>query len=290
MYAGNRLDELLERPLNGFYQALIEARIPFDMLDSHYITIENLSKYKAIVLPNIAVLSDADCAALTQYVEAGGAILATHETSLYDEKGDRRNNFALAELYGVDSRGGTVNHVRNSYIRVDGNAASKTLLRGFDQDLRIIGTENRVQIVLRADDFEPSPFRAVPAYPDLPMEEVYPRDAPADYEEVVYRKHGKGRVAYFCGDIGRCFWDYLTADHQRLIANSIRWCLNGDEMVMLEGSGLIDMTVWKNNEGLIIHLVNMTTVNAMLSTASFSTCTKGRISSGNPVMPNTPTF
>lgn len=262
-YAGNRMDDLLEKPLNGFYQALIEARIPFDIMDSHNINDQTLSKYKAVIFPNVAVLSDEDCAAITRYVDAGGAILASYETSLYDEQGRRRADFALADLFGVGYGGGLVEHVLNSYIRVDGSAASKTLLKGFDQDARIIGTDNRVKIELRAKDFVASPFHAVPAYPDLPMEEVYPRDVPADYEEILLRKHGKGRVAYFCGDIGRSFWEYLTVDHQRLIANTVRWCLDEDEAVTLEGSGLIDVTLWKNAEGLSIHLVNMTTVNAM---------------------------
>lgn len=121
----------------------------------------------------------------------------------------------------------------------------------------------RSSIHSTANDFESSPFHAVPAYPDLPMEEVYPRNKPADYEEVLFRKQGKGRVVYYCGDIGRSFWDYLTVDHQRLIENSVRWCMNGEAPVTLEGSGLIDITVWRNTEGLSIHLVNMTTVNAM---------------------------
>ncbi|MGI6725715.1 MAG: beta-galactosidase trimerization domain-containing protein [Christensenellales bacterium] len=262
-YAGNRLNELLEKPLNGFYQALIEARIPFDILDSHYITKEYLSKYNVVILPNIAVLSDEDCSALIRYVEEGGAILATYETSLYDEFGNKRKDFALASLFGVTYQGDVVRDVLNSYIQVDSKSESKILLKGFDGDNRIIGTDNRVKIALTANDFESSPFHAVPAYPDLPMEEVYPRNKPADYEEVLFRKQGKGRVVYYCGDIGRSFWDYLTVDHQRLIENSVRWCMNGEAPVTLEGSGLIDITVWRNTEGLSIHLVNMTTVNAM---------------------------
>jgi hypothetical protein len=51
---------LVEKPINAFIKALIEARIPFDMVDSHYIDREHLSKYRAVILPNIAVLSDAD--------------------------------------------------------------------------------------------------------------------------------------------------------------------------------------------------------------------------------------
>ena len=98
---------------------------------------------------------------------------------------------------------------------------------------------------------------------DLPMEEVYPRDKPADYQEVLLRRYGKGRVAYFCGDPDRCYWDYLLPDYRRLLCNCVRWAIRGDDAVRVEGHGLMDVTLWENGEGLMVHLVNMTTPHAM---------------------------
>ncbi|MBR6322713.1 MAG: hypothetical protein IKR59_07575, partial [Lachnospiraceae bacterium] len=112
-------------------------------------------------------------------------------------------------------------------------------------------------------DFEPSPYAAVPAFPDLPMEEVYPRDKAADYEEVLYRRFGKGRAVYFCGDPDRCYWDYLLPDERRLLVNSLRWAIAEDDAVRVKGPGLIDVTLWENEQGLMLHLVNLTSVHAM---------------------------
>lgn len=267
-YALANREQLVEKPINGFYHALIEARIPFDMIDSHYIDKEHLSRYKAVILPNIAVLSDADCAALKAYVEEGGAVLASYETSLYDENGKRREDFGLADLFGVHFNGKYTENELNAYITVRTKVGDPVLSEGFGGDARMVGTENRVGITFDSADFEPSPYQAVPAFPDLPMEEVYPRDVPADYEEVLYRRVGKGRVVFFDGDIGRCYWDYLLVDYRRLIANSVRWAIQCKDAVRVEGMGLIDVTAWRNEEGLMIHLVNMTTTNAMRGPAS----------------------
>ncbi len=267
-YALADRDRLVEKPINGFYQALIEARIPFDMIDSHYIDREHLSKYRAVILPNIAVLSDADCVALKKYVEEGGAVLASYETSLYDENGKRREDFGLASLLGVHFTGKYTENELNAYIAVHDGVGDPILAQGFGGEARMAGTENRVGIAFDPADFEPSPYRAVPAFPDLPMEEVYPRDVPAGYEEVLYRRVGKGRVVFFDGDIGRCYWDYLLVDYRRLIANSVRWAIQGQDAVRVEGKGLMDVTAWRNGEGLMIHLVNMTTTNAMRGPAS----------------------
>ncbi|MBR0144467.1 MAG: beta-galactosidase trimerization domain-containing protein [Clostridia bacterium] len=270
-YAGREREKLVEKPINGWYHALLEARIPFDMLDSHYIDPAHLSRYKAVILPNIAVLSDEDCAALKEYAEEGGAVVADFETSLYDKDGKKREDFGLADLFGVHANGSMTRDELNAYIRVLPDAGDHLMREGFFEgekegwceERRLCGTENRVGITWDPSGFEESPFRAVPAFPDLPMEEVYPRDIPADYEEVFFRKVGKGRAVYFPGDIGRCYWDYLLPDWKRLMADSVRWALAGDDTVRVKSSGLIDVTLWRNGEGLMVHLVNLTSVHTM---------------------------
>ena len=64
-------------------QALIQARIPFDLVfDEH---LADLSKYKVLVLPDSECLSDQQLAAIRRFVEQGGGLLATGQTGLYDE-------------------------------------------------------------------------------------------------------------------------------------------------------------------------------------------------------------
>ncbi len=286
-YAFSERERLVEKPINGWYQALEASGIPFDMLDSHDIDAEHLVRYKAVILPNIAVLSAEDCRALQAYVCVGGALLASYETSLVDENGKRRADFGLSQLFGLHANGRSVRNEQNAYISMRPGIGDPILSEGFfgetgaptgtsgsrqedaaleehwTENLRLVGTENRVGISYNPDDFESSPYCAVPAFPDLPMEEVYPREVPADYEEVFFRKYGAGRVVYFPGDLDRAYWDYLLPDHRKLLRNSVRWAIGGDDPIRLYAAGFIDVTVFENEEGVIIHLVNMTTVHAM---------------------------
>jgi hypothetical protein len=62
---------------------------------------EQLARYQLIYAPNAACLSDAQCAMLRDYVNAGGTLLATHLTSVADEHGKMRSNFGLADLFGA---------------------------------------------------------------------------------------------------------------------------------------------------------------------------------------------
>lgn len=57
-----------------------------------------LKKYKVLYLPDICYLSDKQVENITRFVEEGGGLVMTYATSLYNEKGERRTDFALGSL------------------------------------------------------------------------------------------------------------------------------------------------------------------------------------------------
>ena len=244
----------------GFYHALVEARIPFEMVNENFLGPESLAPFKLLILPGIAALSDAQCDQIRQFVKAGGSVVATYETSLFDEAGRKRKDFALADLFGVAVAGKTEPFIKNSYIHLQ-HETHHPILHGLDDAGRIINTSGRVPVKPTADFVAP-PLTQVPSYPDLPMEDVYPREPTTKTPEVFLREVGSGRVAYFPGDIDRTFWEVLDPDHGRVIANTVRWALNEPDPVTITGPGVIDVAVWQQAGSMTVHLVNLT--NPML--------------------------
>jgi len=104
----------------------------------------------------------------------------------------------------------------------------------------------------------PSPITLIPTYPDLPMEDVYPRVERTDTREVYLRDLGRSRTVYFPWDIDRTFWDVMCVDHLRLLRNAITWAANEPQPVELEGPGVVDVTVWRQRDSMTVHLVNLT--------------------------------
>ncbi len=88
----------------GWTEALTEEHVPFDVVIASQLTAEKLRKYQRVILPDTACLSNNEMDVLKDYVNAGGTLIATDESSLYDETGAKRNDFGLKDVFGVSFR------------------------------------------------------------------------------------------------------------------------------------------------------------------------------------------
>jgi hypothetical protein len=258
-YGGEKAHAKVEDPALGFYQALVEARIPFEMVHDRLLDAAHLAPFRTLILPNIAALSIQQCEQLQEFVKHGGSIVATYETSLYDEWGVRRKDFGLASLFGVSFTGQVEGPMLNSYLSLERDPATgrfHPLLSGLEDATRIINGVNRVQVVPAGVAL--SPLTVVPTYPDLPMEEVFPRPAKTKDAGVYLRESGEGRVVYFPWDIDRTFWEILNADHAKLLRNAVLWANNEPQPVSVKGSGVLDISIWAQKDSMTVHLVNLT--------------------------------
>ena len=256
-YGGEQAQAKVENYGLGWYQALVESRIPFEMVHDKLLDAGHLAAFKTLILPNIAALSNAQCEQLRAFVAGGGSLIATHETSLYDEAGGRRKNFALADLFGVDWTGKSEGPMLNSYIRLEHEALpGSAFFAGLEDAPRIINGVSRLEVTPR-EKFGETPFTLIPSYPDLPMEKVYPRVVKTDIS-CLYLRQPAGRVAYFPFDIDRTFWEVLSADHLQMMRNTVLWANNEPPVFEVEGPGVLDVTAWRNSGSITMHLVNLT--------------------------------
>ena len=69
--------------------ALVRNHLPYQTIDAQDLT-GDLSAFSLLILPNVAAMSDAEAASVRSFVHAGGALIATNETSLYDPSGAPR--------------------------------------------------------------------------------------------------------------------------------------------------------------------------------------------------------
>ena len=250
----------------GWYHALIEARVPFELVHDRLLDAGHLAAFKTLILPNIAALSDAQCGQLRAFVQRGGGLIATSETSLYDEWGVKRKDFGLADLFGASFAGKIEGPMHNAYLRLEHEATPQhPLLRGLEDAPRMVHGVWRVEVTSK-EKTGLAPLTLIPSYPDLPMEKVFSRVGKTEIPQVFLNDLNKsngtngtyGRVVYFPWDIDRTFWEVLDRDHGRLLANAVAWATNEPAPVTVTGRGVLDVTVWQQANSVTVHLVNLT--------------------------------
>jgi hypothetical protein len=238
--------------MDGLYWALLEGRFMFDFVHEDRLAPEELKKYSALLLPNTALLSDQQCRQLKAYVDAGGSLLATFETSLYTETGERRPDFGLADVFGIRKAGEIVGTLGNAYLaRIE---KQHDILKGFANTAWIPGAENRIPVA----PVDNPVLTVVPGFVAYPPELSYPVQDHTTEPAVVVRETGKSRLVYFPGDVERTMWHSGHTDLARLLRNSISWVSGASAPVAIEGDGVVETFAWETQAGFAVHVLNYT--------------------------------
>jgi hypothetical protein len=241
--------------MDGLYYALIEGRFLFDYVHEDDLGPETIGRYDALLLPNIAWLSDAQCSQLGDYVAGGGSLMASFETAMYDENGRRREKSGLAGLFGVEAAGPVAGPNGNGfYARIE---RPHEILAGFEDTNWIPGGAYRLPVKAQGDLV----LSVIPAHTAYPPELSYAPVSRTDEPAVVIRERGASRLVYFPADLERTFWRSGHTDLGRLLQNTVAWLIRGTQPVTVEGDGIIECLVWETGSGFAVHLLNYTNPN-----------------------------
>jgi hypothetical protein len=248
-------------PVQGMYQLLTEARIPFDVILERDLTPEALARYTTLVLANVALMSDAQASAVKAFVGNGGSLLATFETGLYEEDGKPRADFALGSLFGMRKTAPRESYgvaVAPGHGAFPGSSSMQRIERGhplvdsFRDTHFIQGSSCRMPIA--ADG--PPILTNIAQYPWYPTEGVYSRQWHTNDPTIVVREQGKSRLVYLAGDIEAGYWRSGAADLGDLVTNALRWLVADTQPMTVEGEGLVEAYAWVTEPGFAVHLVN----------------------------------
>jgi len=244
----------------GLYDALLRGRFAFDFVHEDRLEPERLAKYRALILPNVAMLSDAQCRQFRAFVDSGGSLMASFETGLYDENLSPRAQSGLADLLGIAKAGDVVGTNGNAYYaRIE---RQHPILDGFHDTNWIPGAQNRIPHKPVPKSVLDAVLTVVPGFVRYPPELAYPPISHTNEPAVVLREIGPSRIAYFPGDIERTYWLTGHGDLLRLIGNTLRWITRDERVVDLAGEGFVEMFAWETAPGYAVHVLNYTNPDA----------------------------
>ncbi|MBI5387417.1 MAG: beta-galactosidase trimerization domain-containing protein [Verrucomicrobia bacterium] len=217
-------------PYVGAYSALMRSGLPVVTLHRPHFE-EGLAGFKVVALANVALMSEAQVEAVRRFVRDGGGLVATHETSLLDEKGQRRADFALADVLGV--------HYQNTLPAAARTATllpNHPLASGLPTNTPLAHDEPLVSVTLAGAGIAGT-FASGEA-------------------AVLTHRYGKGRVVYLPGrfDSMQCY--SLTPAVERLLANAVCWVAPDGLPVEVKADGPVGVSLFRQPGRLVVHLVN----------------------------------
>ncbi|QEL19616.1 alpha-amylase family protein [Limnoglobus roseus] len=266
-----RVEERYLAGVFGTFRATLEEHLPTTVINDWNLTADELKKYAVLILPNAASLDDKQVKVIDEYVRGGGGVVASVDTSLFDEYGDPRAKFALGELLGVEYLGlptaaGGKADLDVNFAKGIGPDYWEKRKNVFDLTLGVswlnagklseyVGTE---PVTFKGPAVRVKPAAGTQILGTLRVKGD-PKAEP--FPAVVSRTHGQGRVVYLPAGIDAGYYLYAYPYQRCLVANAIRWAANGVKPpVTVTAPMCVQSTVMRQTKDgtrrLIVHLFN----------------------------------
>ena len=267
-YGRNNVREKVGLPWKGFTQALSRYRIPFLPINAQDIN-RYADRLQTLVLPDIAVMSDKEIDAVCDFINRGGNIVVTGITATLDADGLPSDNDKLWKQLGLTFTGeekgvfgntssSWENYSAHTYFRLPDSRHEilqnfeNTTMLPFGGGMRTVNSIGTLKPILSY----------IPPFPIYPPEFSWiTSEEPDTYPIYAGTLPSGSRVVYFAGDVDRCYGRGNLPDHGILLSNAVRWASNGTLPIELEGPGYIDCKLYRQDNRLVLHMVNLSGTN-----------------------------
>lgn len=237
----------LSEEFYGFYDGLSRKQFPFDVLDEASLQ-KDLDKYDLIILPNASCFKKEEAEKIKDFVKDGGNIVATFETSLYNENGEKLDDFQLKDVFGIENTGDVFGPLNYDYVSLkDGEHFS---LKEIKQKITYAPTFG---LRLKA------PKKAtVPAFFCKPLAGSYAgKPEKTDLPFIIENNYGKGRSIYFAGTFGGSLDKFHFPEYYQIIFNLVAE-LSKPIVRIEDAPSSIEVNVRTKGNSVFLYLINFT--------------------------------
>ncbi|MDF2723855.1 MAG: hypothetical protein K0Q59_3530 [Paenibacillus sp.] len=254
MIEATSLPNHVDDALNGINRLLIEGNIHFDVMSDKQLP-GQIHPYKVLIMPDQAYVSPAVEEAVREFVRAGGLLIASHRTSLYREDGERKSNFGLADVFGVDfddSSRYSVNYMADF--------AGEYFPDVPDMPHLIKGVNTPVLRVRPSAGTQPLSFFMEPAMESKTYRHVYHQHAHPAFRTndpaITLNRFGQGACVYIAAPIEAAFWK-TGSPWLKLIALDCLKLLRPKPLLEVSAPIGVEVNLMRQNDRLILHLVQV---------------------------------
>jgi hypothetical protein len=238
----------------GWFRFLLESHHLFDVCAVASGTDISWDRYRTIVLPDVRYMSDALAVRLDAFAQAGGTVVASGRSGLYDGDYEKRATPALKCL-GVRGVDAIRDDMRGAYFKLSA-AEQKRMPRFAVTSLAYLEGE---YVFAAYDEKASRHLELLPPQPFGPPERCYPVNPVVDRPAFVVNTHGKGKGAYFPWLPGALFHRQGYPNTSDLVTDALESVL-GVEPVRGNLPPMVQVThlARRDGRGELVHLVNHT--------------------------------
>ena len=274
LYYGRESGKVEERYLAsvfGTFRATQEEHLPTAVINDWNVNAADLAGYKVLVMPNAACVSEAQAAAVRTFVQNGGGLIASLETSLFDELGNPRKDYALADVFGLNYRG-TPSSEAQTGVELDPNfmhgvdeaywakrkgiyhfAPLQHATHPIYQHPKLVEYLNGEQVTFKGAAV------AVELSGAESLANLSPDGGKVAVPGMAVAQFGKGRVVFMAAGLDGGYYMYPYPYQRLLLAQAMRWAAGEAPRVRIEAPMCVQSSVLrqtKEGERLVVHLYN----------------------------------
>jgi hypothetical protein len=227
--------------------------VPYDLITDRGFRDCELDRYHVLILPNAACLSDQQAETITHFVQKGGRVVSSFLTSLRDERGRPRPNFALADVLGVNFR--DIIETPRCYVKTNDTTSFAQVPNGvpFLHRGRVTKVEPQAGVEIKANI-----VYGREGFNQLLTTSLSPYDSDSPYPALVFNKAGEGRSLYFAGQpaMNYLHWGYYVYKH--LIKGALDLVTDQAPPLIVNAPMCVEATLMEHtmSGALLAHLVN----------------------------------
>ncbi|MEU6642625.1 alpha-amylase family protein [Saccharomonospora sp. NPDC046836] len=232
-----------ERPsmvdaVNGWYLALLTARIPFEIVSRELVTEDDLARFDVVVVPSGTILDERTTGLIEQCAERSGVVIGCGVST---PRAWARDVMSTSDVDGPYPPG---------YLAIDGMDHPLVAAIG-DPDYLPAGTWRSRPKVAAGN----SVGRPAPTLPFLADKAFFPDDWDAAPVLCV-----DDRTVVLGSDLDALHGVTQLPDPGSVLVNAVTVAAKdrNPSAISVEGSGMFEVTAWQTDRALVVHLVNLT--------------------------------
>ena len=272
---GNRFDEAFE----GMYRLLLEHHVPFEIVTEDGVQRRSGKEYAAMVIPDAVSLADETVRAISEAVDGGMGLVASHMTGFLDCEGRGRDRPALAELLGIEVERLVAceprkPEARDPVLQLPGVADEPVLHYGSVREKHVLARPPAESALfhfhggfavfscapdcqIAADVHEPDRQRLCSRPFNRPG--IFP--GPARWPLVVTRRRGRARLVYLAAQADATRLRANAPELEALMLRAVLWAGGSPPLEAPDCPRSVEVRLFHDEKGktLQLLLVNLTT-------------------------------